>query len=182
MDNTKLASQNPGPPSAGDDSAGSPTNDKLHVDVRELSRDESLALLAKHHVGRLGISFHDVIRVEIANYVYAEGWIYARTVLGADVLTVRHHPWVAFEADEIEGIYDWRSVEVSGAVEFLSSDVSSHDWFKFENAVRLLREVVPQVLTADDPMPERVQLLRMHVDNVRGRESRAGMQDSLPPA
>lgn len=182
MDSSKLAAQNPSPPSVENHSAGSSTDDKLHVDFRVLPGDESLALLAKHHVGRLGISFHDVMRVEIANYVYAEGWIYARTVLGADVLTVRHHPWVAFEVDEVEGIYDWRSVEVSGAAEFLASDMSSHDWFKFENAVRLLRDVISQVLTADDPVAERVQLLRMHVDNVRGRESRASIQDALPPA
>ena len=153
---------------------------KLHVDVREMSRDESLALLGRHHVGRVGISFHDLLRVELANYVYSEGWVYARTEVGEDVVTVRHHPWAVFEVDEVEGIYDWRSVEVSGAVEFLSSDVTSRDWFEFENAVRLMREVVPQVLTANDPMPQRVQLLRVHVDSIRGRESTNATPGALP--
>ncbi|HEY5086341.1 MAG TPA: pyridoxamine 5'-phosphate oxidase family protein [Gemmatimonadaceae bacterium] len=163
-----------------DDSGGSQPSPKLHVDVRELSRDEGLALLARHHVGRVGISFHDLLRVELANYVYSEGWIYARTELGEDVATVRHHPWAAFEVDEVEGIYDWRTVEVLGVVEFLSSDIHSRDWFEFENAVRVMREVVPQILTADDPMPQRVQVIRMHVDNIRGRESHSGTPRALP--
>jgi nitroimidazol reductase NimA-like FMN-containing flavoprotein (pyridoxamine 5'-phosphate oxidase superfamily) len=153
---------------------------KMHVEVRDLSRDESLALLAGHHIGRVGISFHDLLRVELAAYLYSGGWIYARTELGDDVVTVRHHPWAAFEVDEVMGIYDWRTVEAWGSVEFLSSDVHTRDWFQFENAVRLMRGVVPQILTADDPMPQRVQLVRMHVDSVRGRESHGGMTGDLP--
>ncbi len=148
-------------------------SEKLHVDVREMSHDEAVALLAKHHVGRLGITFHDLVRVKLANYLYSDGWIYARTELGEDLTTVRHHPWAAFEVDEVEGLYDWRAVEVSGGIEILSSDFHSPDWTEFEIAVRLLRAAIPQVLTADDPMPQRVQVVRMHVDNIRGQESRS---------
>ncbi len=155
---------------------------KPHVEIRELSRDESLALLARHHVGHVGISFHDLVRVELAAYVYSEGWIYARTELGDDVTTMKHHPWAAFEVDEVQGVYDWRSVEIWGSVEFLSADFHSRDWFEFENAVRLMREAVPQVLTADDPLPERVQVVRMHVDNIRGREAYSGTPEAFPVA
>ncbi len=155
-------------------------DEKLHVDVREMPRDEAVALLGKHHVGRVGISFHDLVRVKLANYLYSEGWIYARTELGEDLTTVRHHPWVAFEVDEVEGLYDWRVIEITGSVEILSSDFHSPDWFEFENAVSLLRSAVPQVLTADDPMPQRVQLIRMHVDNIRGQESRSTGGSALP--
>lgn len=144
------------------------------VAIRELARDESEALLAKHHVGRLGISFHDRVRVELANYVYSEGWIYARTELGADLTTMRHHPWAAFEVDEIEGIYDWRTVEVLGTIELLATAGPFGDSSAFENAVRLMRTVVPAILTSDDPVPERVQLLRIHLDELIGREARSG--------
>ena len=153
---------------------------KLHVDVREMSRDESLALLTKHHVGHVGISFHDLLRLKICNYIYSEGWIYARTELGEDLVMAKHHPWAAFDVTEVDGIYDWRSVEVWGAIEFLSSNAEGREWFEFENAVRLLRSAVPQVLTADDPMPQRVQLMRVHVDNILGHESRSVAAESLP--
>lgn len=154
--------------------------EKLHVDVRDMSRDEAVALLERHHVGRIGISFHDLVRVKLASYLYSEGWLYARTELGEDLTTVKHHPWAAFEVDEVEGIYDWRVVEVAGGVEILSSEFHSPDWPQFENAVRLLRSAVPQVLTADDPMPQRAQVIRMHVDNIRGHESRSSGASALP--
>ncbi len=154
----------------------------FHVNVHELSRAESLAMIAKHHVGRVGLSFHDVIRVKLCAYVYSEGWIYARTELGPDLTIAMHHPWAAFEIGEVDGVYDWTSVEAWGAIEFLNSDVRSRDWFEFENAVNLLRGAVPQILTADDPMPERVQLLRVHVDNILGRQARSGRPEALPRA
>jgi len=153
---------------------------RLHVDVRELSHEEALDVLDRHHVGHIGISFHDLVRLKLCNYIYSEGWIYVRTELGEDLVMARHHPWAAFEIHEAESIYDWRSVEVLGAVEFLSSDMQSGDWFRFETAVRLLRAAVPQILTADDPMPQRVQLLRIHVDTIMGRRSSSGMPETLP--
>lgn len=153
---------------------------KLHVDVRDLSREESLDTLARHHIGHVALSFHDVIRLKIANYLYSDGWIYARTELGDDVTMARHHPWGVFEVSEIEGIYDWRSVEVWGAIEFMSSDVPPHEWFEFEDAVKELRKLVPQVLTANDPMPLRVQMVRIHADKVVGRASHSNSADSLP--
>lgn len=39
---------------------------------------------------------------------------------------------------------------------------------------------VPQVLTADGSAPQGVQLVRMHVDNILGRESHGGMAEDLP--
>ncbi len=154
----------------------------LVVDIRELTRDQSLALLARHHIGHVGISFHDILRVEIAAYVYADDWIYARMELGDELTTVQHHPWGAFEVDEVESIYDWRSVEVRGAVQFLSSESHGRDWFEFANAVRLMRQVVPQVLTANDPLPQRSQIVRLHIDDIRGRAAASSAPTTLPRA
>ncbi|HEY7898242.1 MAG TPA: hypothetical protein VIC03_07480 [Gemmatimonadaceae bacterium] len=182
MNNATPGSTDRGSHAASDDVANAAGNADLHVHVRELSRTESLTVLGRHHVGRVGISFHDLVRVKLCPYIYSQGWIYARTELGQDLTMAKHHPWAAFEAGEVEGIYDWISVEVSGAIEFLTSDMQSRDWFEFENAVNLLRSAVPQILTADDPMPERVQLVRVHVDNIFGRESHSGTAATLPPA
>jgi nitroimidazol reductase NimA-like FMN-containing flavoprotein (pyridoxamine 5'-phosphate oxidase superfamily) len=167
-------------PGDGADGAHARGSGKLDVTVRELSHDESLAIIAKHHVGRVGLSFHDHLRVKICNYLYSENWIYARAELGDDLVMAEHHPWAAFEVDEIDGILEWRSVEVRGAIEFLSSDMHSHDWFEFENAVRLLRNAVPEVLQAEDPMPNRNHLVRIHIDNVIGRASHVGNPALLP--
>lgn len=143
----------------------------MRVEMRALSRDDALALVARHHVGRIGLGLHDLIRVELACYVYADDWIYLRMPAGEDIEIITRHPWAAFEVDEVDGLYDWRSVETSGAVEILTSDPHAGHRFEYEQGVRLLRDAVPAVLTADDPYPDRVRLLRVHVDTVRGRES-----------
>ena len=148
--------------------------DANHVAIQELSRGESEALVTKHHVGRLGISFHDRVRVELANYVYHEGWIYARTEQGSDLASMQHHPWAAFEVDEIDGMYDWRTVEMAGSIELIAKGSVFARSSVFEIAVRLMRTVVPAVLTSNDPIPERVQILRIHVDEIRGRAARSG--------
>ena len=169
----------PAVPTGGSD-VDPTTTAGLHVDVRELSQDESLAILASHHVARVGLSFHDLIKVKLCNYIYSEGWIYARTELGPDLTIAQHHPWAAIEVGRVESIYDWQSVEVSGAIEFLHSDMQSRAWYEFENAVNLFRMAVPQILTADDPMPRRIQLMRVHVDTIMGRESRSASAQALP--
>ena len=154
----------------------------MRVDVHPLSRDDSLALLGRHHVGRLGIGVHDLIRVELTPYLYSNDWIYVRTGLDEDLEVIRRHPWAAFEVDEIESVFDWRSAEVTGAMDILTSDPHSEHRFEYEQAVRLLREAVPSVLTAEDAYPEHVQLLRIHVDTINGRESRTVEGENVPDA
>lgn len=180
MDRTRTGASPDGSTSAHDRVTATGKPATLRVDVRVMPHDEAVELVTRHHVGHVGISFHDLVRVKLCNYVYSEGWIYLRTELDEDLVLAKHHPWAAFEVHEAESIYDWRSVEASGAVEFLSSDTGSAEWFRFETAVRVLRDQVPQILTADDPLPKRSQLLRIHIDAIVGRESSSGRPDMLP--
>lgn len=156
----------------------------MRADVTTLTRDDALALIARHHVGRIGTGLHDLMRVELTPYLYANGWIYVRTSVGTDLDIIRRHPWAALEVDEIESVSDWRSAEATGAVEILTSDpeAEADHRFEFEQAVRLLRDAVPSILTADDVYPERVQILRIHVDTIRGRASRTIEGEKIPDA
>lgn len=43
-----------------------------------------------------------------------------------------------------------------------------------------MRTVIPEILTSDDPIPERVQLLRIHLDELRGREAGAEPRSRRP--
>jgi nitroimidazol reductase NimA-like FMN-containing flavoprotein (pyridoxamine 5'-phosphate oxidase superfamily) len=143
------------------------------VRVRELALAECEALLGLLHVGAMAFAFRDRIAIALVNYVYRDGWIYVRMEDGPEVDKLRHHHWAAFEAREASGIYDWRTVTVSGSVELLStvdSDATARD---FEHAVAVLRSVVPAVFTARDPIPQRVHVFRLHADSIAGREARA---------
>lgn len=147
------------------------------VRVRDLERAESEALLASMHVGGLAFAFHDRVGLSLVNYVYRDGWIYGRLEDGPDLDTIRHRQWAALEAREATGIYDWKTVTVSGVVELLSPNDSPEAARIFHEAVSILRSVVPAVFTARDPLPQRVQVFRLFVDTIAGREARTHPHD-----
>src|ERR1700761_8768612 len=93
-----------------------------HPAFFELPRDESIALLGRNFAGRLAFTFRDRVDIEPISYVHDGEWLYARTSLGTKLDTVRHHPWVAFEVDEVAGRYDWKSVVVRGKIYFFDPD------------------------------------------------------------
>ncbi|MGI9091765.1 MAG: pyridoxamine 5'-phosphate oxidase family protein [Gemmatimonadaceae bacterium] len=139
-----------------------------------LTRDEIDALLARNHVGRIAYAFHDRVDIEPINYVYADSWVYGRTSHGSKLETIAHHRWVAFEVDESSGIFDWSSVVVRGAVDFLTPESAPADAHSFEHGLTLLREFLPGTLQANDPVPFRHVVFRIHLDEVTGRQARSG--------
>ena len=154
----------------------------MRVETRRLTREAAESLCAKHHVGSLAIGFHDALTIELVNYVYSEGSIYGRLEDGPDLTVLKHHQWVAFQMSEVEGVYDWRTVTVRGSVQLLIAERSEHDRAECEKALALLRSVVPAVMTDRDPIPQRVQLFRLFIDSIEGRESRSESARGLPPA
>lgn len=155
---------------------------RIHVRTHRLDEATAKALLAKHHVGSIAIAFHDRVTIVLVGYVYSGGWIYGRMEEGPDLTTLKHHHWVAFQTNEIDGIYDWRTVTVHGSVQLLFDDGSTPRGAEYRKAVELLRTAVPAVFTPRDPMPERVQLFRLYADTIEGREAQSDSVTGLPPA
>jgi len=135
---------------------------------RELDREEIDALLARHHVGRIAFRHGEQVDIEPIHYVYADGWIYGRTAPGTKVEAVQRQWWVAFEIDEVEGLFDWRSVVVHGGFYVLQADGSDAEHEVKERAIALLRRLVPATFAAGDPAPFRTILFRIAVQEVRG--------------
>src|SRR5215218_9884922 len=117
---------------------------------RELSRDECDALLSRNVVGRIAYTFHDHVGIAPIGYVYWGDRLYLRTEPGSKLETMAHNPWVAFEVDEVEGPFDWRSVVVRGTVARLKRDGSTYDDQTYEHALTLLRGAIPQTFTKHD--------------------------------
>jgi uncharacterized protein len=148
--------------------------DAARPQFRELTRSECEALLARNNVGRMAFSLHDRVDIEPMHYVYADGWLYGRTSPGTKISMLEHHRWVAFEVDESEGLFDWRSVVVKGAFYLVdpgSSAVAEDP--TMAHGVELLRSLLPETLTASDPVPFRRLVFRIHLDEVTGREARS---------
>jgi uncharacterized protein len=140
--------------------------------MEELSRDDSIALLERCHVGRLAFTFHDRVDIEPISYVYADGWIYARTSPGTKLTTIQHHPWVAFEVDDVKGRHDWRSVVVRGTIYFLETDRGEQEARELEQAVEILRTADRHAMTELDDAPYRRTVFRIHADEITGRTVR----------
>jgi nitroimidazol reductase NimA-like FMN-containing flavoprotein (pyridoxamine 5'-phosphate oxidase superfamily) len=131
---------------------------------RDLTDAECHEILARNHVGRIAYALHEHVNVQPIGYVMHEGWLACRTEEGSKLLTLRQSPYVAFEVDEVEGPFDWRSVIVQGSVYEDAPPTPGH-----AATLAALREVMPDVFTSADPVPERDVLFRVHIREMTGR-------------
>ena len=138
----------------------------------DLPHDEAVALLERNHVGRLAFTFHDRVDIEPISYVFSDGWVYARTSPGTKLATIRHHPWVAFEVDEVRGRFDWRSVVARGTIYFLEAEGVERR--AYESALAVLRSFDSEAMTDADATPHRQILFRIHADEIIGRRASSG--------
>jgi len=139
------------------------------VTFGDLTRDRMEALLARHHVGRLAFAFQNRVDLEPIHYVFSDGALFGRTTYGTKLTVLMHHPWVAFEVDEVHGPFDWQSVVVKGTVYFFQTGESEQLRGAYEHAVGVIRTAMPQAFTPDDPVPERSILFRIHIHEMEGR-------------
>lgn len=139
--------------------------------VSEMTPDACQELLKRHSVGRMAYCLHDRVDIAPIHYVYSDGWLFARTSHGHKMDALAHAPWAAFEVDEIDDVFDWRSVVVHGTVHTMERQGSPIDAEHWVRGVELLREIVPETGTDDDPVPYRELVFGVYVDTVTGRVS-----------
>ena len=142
--------------------------------IRALDRDECIAILARNHVGRIAYAHANHVDIQPLHYVYDHGWLYGRTSFGSKLGVTGTTWWpVAFEVDEVEELFRWRSVVVHGGFYTLDDEVEAQkeEWAR---GVELLRTLVPGTFTADDPVAFRTVVFRMAVQELTGREAVPG--------
>ncbi len=149
-------------------------------DFRTLSREEISAVLRRNHVGRIAFAWRDRVDVQPIHYVFAGGWIYGRTAPGAKLTAVSHNRWVAFEVDEVEEMFVWRSVVVHGAFHVLSPDGPEHERAAWQRGIELVQRILPAAFQEDDPVPFRTVLFRIAVQEASGRLARPGTPLARP--
>lgn len=132
---------------------------------RDLTEQECRELLARNHVGRIAYQIKDYVNIVPLGYVYHGDWLACRTQEGSKVSVLRQSPYVAFEVDEVEGLFDWKSVVVQGS--WYEEDLPTSSGR--EETLAALRAVAPEVLTPDDPTPFRDILFRIHIREITGR-------------
>jgi uncharacterized protein len=162
-----------GPPAAGAP-RGAGTGRPVFT---ELSRAEGEEILARNHVGRLGYVRQGQVEIAPLHYVYADGWIWGRTRARGKVEALASHYWVAFQVDEIEGTFDWRSVLVRGGFYVLARE-ERQAWSR---CLLHTRALVGGALTPEDPVPERDVLFRIAVQELTARAAWSGDPEVSDP-
>ena len=139
--------------------------------VRHLARHEAEDIIRRNHVGRMAFAFHDRVDIEPINYVFADNWLYGRTSPGTKLSILAHHQWVAFEVDEVTGLFEWQSVVIKGVFEIIPADLRDINAPVYTRALELLRTLAPDVWKEHDRAAFRNVLFRIHLSEVTGRES-----------
>jgi len=142
--------------------------------IRTLSREECEEILKRNNVGRIAFSFRDRVDIEPISYIYSGGWIYGRTQPGTKLTVVQHNYWVAFEVDEVDGTFGWRSVVVRGGFYVLIDEGTDQTRQLREHAIAQLRRLDPNAFTERDPVPFRNIVFRIAVQEIEGRAAEFG--------
>jgi uncharacterized protein len=141
------------------------------VVIRELSRDEVEETINRNRVGRIAFSFHDRVDIQPIHYIYERGWLYGRTSEGEKIYTLKHNQWIAFEIDEVNDLFEWRSVVVHGSFWIIHPQGSPRAEELWAKAAKLVAQIVPGALTENDPVSFRHTLFRIAVGDAQGREA-----------
>ena len=144
-------------------------NAKRAPQISDMTSDACHALLQRHHVGRMAYCFHNRVDITPLHYAYADGWLFARTSHGHKMEVLAHAPWVAFEVDEIDDVFDWRSVVVHGTAYAMDQHGAPLDAEHWARGIELLREIVPETGTESDPVPFRDLVFGIYVQSMVGR-------------
>ena len=137
---------------------------------RDLNREEIDEILTRNNVGRMAYARGNQVDIQPLHYVYSDGWIYGRTSVGRKLELTGEKWWpVAFEVDEIEDLFRWRSVIIHGGFYVIHPDGPTPEREEYQRAIGLLRKLIPETRTDDDPTPFRNLVFRIAVQEVTGK-------------
>ncbi len=142
--------------------------------IRLLDASECEAILSRNHVARLAFSFRDRVDIEPVHYVYDRGSMFGRTSPGSKLTALTHNPWVAAEVDEVAGLFEWDSVVVHGSLYTVSPDVPGAEAAAWARGIELLRTLIAETGTEDDPVAFRSVIFQIHLDSTSGRRATPG--------
>ena len=95
--------------------------------IRELTRQASLELLTRVHLGRLACARANQPYVFPMFFAYHDNSLYCASTIGQKIEWMRENPLVAVEFDQIDSAQQWESVIVTGRYEELADSGDTRD-------------------------------------------------------
>lgn len=132
-----------------------------------LNEVESMTLLGRAHVARLGCIVDGGPYVIPINYYFADGCIYSHSLPGQKISALRENPKACVQVDEVESDLQWRSVLVFGNYEeIIKPDERSDILNKLLQRFPLLTPVESAI--AKDAGYPVVIVYRIRIDRITG--------------
>lgn len=135
--------------------------------IRDLSDEESRALLRRCRLGRLGCIVDGYPYVVPINYIYDGECVYGHSLPGRKITALTANPNVCLQLDEIVDEYEWRSVLVTGRFEEVTSP---HDRSRILNNLLARFPKLTPVETAIAQDAERLPVIvfRIVIEKISG--------------
>lgn len=159
---------------------GEPGGPALRPVFRSLGREECETILSRNHVGRIAYAKDHTTSILSVYYAFAEGWIFGRMRRARKRAILGWHGWwpVAFQVDEVEDLFHWRTVHVHGGLYALPPDGTEWEQETRRHAIDLLRALIPRAFREGDPMPSHAGVFRIAVQQVTGSEAMPGAEEA----
>lgn len=141
--------------------------------IRNLTEREMNFVLARNSVGRIAYQGDGRVELVPVHYAYVEGGFVGRTSLGGKYLSWLTRDQVVLGVDEIDGLFDWRSVLVRGTVRILSPRGSAQERAAHAEAAAAIRSIIPGSFTERDPTPYRSAIFAIAPREMTGRAATA---------
>jgi nitroimidazol reductase NimA-like FMN-containing flavoprotein (pyridoxamine 5'-phosphate oxidase superfamily) len=139
--------------------------------MRALTARQIEFVLARNSVARIAFQHDGKVELMPVHYAYVNGSIVGRISLGMKYLNWLVVREVVVEVEEIQGLFDWKSVILRGQVTVLRARGRDDEREAFNRAVDAIRTVIPGAFTEQDPTPDRRFVFRVDPTEVSGREA-----------
>jgi nitroimidazol reductase NimA-like FMN-containing flavoprotein (pyridoxamine 5'-phosphate oxidase superfamily) len=139
--------------------------------VREMTQRQMECVLARNQVARVAFMSDGRLELRPVHYVLVHGALYGRTSFGAKAQAWLGGREVVLEVDEVDAVFDWRSIIVRGTISLLRPRGSARERAEYWKAIEAVRSLVPGAMTERDPAPHRPLVFRLVPVEVTGRES-----------
>lgn len=132
-----------------------------------LREDESIALIERAKVARLGCIVDGGPYVVPINCYYADGSIYSHSLPGQKISALRENPKACLQFDKIDNDLEWRSVLAFGTYEEVSNPTERSDIMnKLLQRFPMLTPVESAI--AEDAGYPTVIVYRIRIDRITG--------------
>ena len=144
--------------------------------IRELTRQASLDLLTRVHLGRLACARGNQPYVCPMFFAYHENRLYCASTIGHKIECMRDNPLVAVLFDEVDSAQQWQSVVVTGRYEELADTPETRDrrqlaWTLLQERKLWWEPGYAKTILGDAERPMEPVYFRVRIEQISGHRA-----------